>query len=434
MTVEHWQLLPDLGGEEFAALKASIAENGVLIPVTYDAETNEVVDGHQRLRAVAELRTEGTPVPEPLKQLRHFGSDEERIAFVVTSNVQRRKLSSAQRRDLVAEALRRLPSLSDRRLALMSGVDGKTVAAVRDELEGRAEIPHVETRADTLGRRQPVQRLRRAPTIFVSSPHDAARAAKALQALGDDASGLISLTRAEERVRMANLARMRVEAVAGPSEHVGDGWELRTGDFREVLADMADQSVDVVVTDPPYNNDGVPLYEPLGAFALRVLKPGRLAVVYAGNLQLDREMELLVRGGLTYMWHGANVLRGRHTRVRTRMVFGQHRSVLLYSAGPYRPRTWLNDVAFAEGRGGPEERPLHPWQQALEPVRHWVRQVSEPGELIVDPFIGSGTTAVAAVMEGRHFLGCDIDPGCVETTRRRLVELAAVREDGEAGA
>jgi hypothetical protein len=148
-------------------------------------------------------------------------------------------------------------------------------------------------------------------------------------------------------------------------------------------------------------------------------------VVYAGNLQLDREMSLLEEGGLTYMWHGVNVLAGRHTRVRTRMVFGQHRSVLLYSAGPYRPRTWPNDVVFAEGRGGPEERPLHPWQQALEPVRHWVRQVSEPGELVVDPFLGSGTTAVAAVMEGRRFIGCDSDPGCVETTRRRLEELAA---------
>jgi site-specific DNA-methyltransferase (adenine-specific) len=214
---------------------------------------------------------------------------------------------------------------------------------------------------------------------------------------------------------------MRVEAAARPSEHSGETWELRTGDFREVLADLAEQSVDAVVTDPPYDNEGVPLYEPLGTFCLRVLKPGRLAVVYAGNLQLDREMSLLERGGLTYMWHGVNVLAGRHTRVRVRMVFGQHRSVLLYSAGPYRPRTWLNDVTFAEGRGGPEERPLHPWQQALEPVRHWVRQVSEPGELIVDPFLGSGTTAVAAVMEGRRFIGCDIDPGCVETTRRRLL-------------
>ncbi len=77
---------------------------------------------------------------------------------------------------------------------------------------------------------------------------------------------------------------------------------------------------------------------------------------------------------------------------------------------------------------------MHPWQQALEPVRHWIRQVSETGELIVDPFIGSGTTAVAAVMEGRRFIGCDIDAGCVETTRRRLVELAARSENDEAGA
>ena len=242
MADDHWQLLPDLVGDDYLALKTSIAESGVLIPLVYDAETNELVDGHQRARAVAELRAEGTAVAEPMKQLRHFGSDEERIAFVVSSNVQRRKLSSAQRRDLVAEALRRLPSLSDRRLALMSGVDGKTVAAVRGELVGRAEIPHVETRADTLGRQQPARRLRPASTIFVSSPRDASRAAKALQALGDDASGLIVLTRAEERVRMANLTRMRVEAAMGPSEHTGEAWELRTGDFREVLADLADQS------------------------------------------------------------------------------------------------------------------------------------------------------------------------------------------------
>ena len=134
-------------------------------------------------------------------------------------------------------------------------------------------------------------------------------------------------------------------------------------------------------------------------------------------------MELLAKGGLTYMWHGVNVLPGLHTKVHVRKVNGRHRSVLLYSAGPYEPRRWVHDLVFAEGRGGPDERPLHPWQQAVEPVRHWIRQVSEPDELIVDPFLGSGTTAVAAVLEGRRFLGCDIDPACVETTRRRLEQL-----------
>ena len=365
-------------------------------------------------------------VPEYPKQMLRSKSDDDRAAFVLAANLFRRHLTREQRAEVVTRL--RAEGWSLRRIGEAVGVEEITV---RRDLEGATFVaPERIEGADR--KTYPARRPR--STIFVSSPRDAARAAKALQALGDDASGLIGLTRAEERVRIANLTRMRVEAAAGPSEHSGEAWELRTGDFQEVLADLADRSVDSVVTDPPYNNDGVPLYEPLGAFALRVLKPGRLAVVYAVHLQLDREMELLTRGGLTYMWHGANVLNGLHTKVRTRMVFGQHRSVLLYSAGPYRPRKWLNDVAFAEGRGGPQERPLHPWQQALEPVRHWIRQASEPGELIVDPFFGSGTTAVAAVMEGRRFIGCDIDPGCVETTRRRLVELAARPENDEAGA
>ena len=429
MADDRWQLLPDLTEEEFRALKADIAAQGILVALVIDEDTGEVIEGHHRLKAWTELRAEGVKVPDYPKQVVRFANDDDRVAFVLAANLFRRHLTREQRAEVVARL--RAEGWSLRRIGETVGVSHPTVLG---DLKIGKDLPISEP--DRVERKgggtYPARRPR--PTIFVSSPRDAARAAKALQALGDDASGLIGLTRAEERARMANLARIRAEAGAGPSEHTGDTWELRTGDFRDALADLADQCVDACCTDPPYDAEGVPLYEPLGAFALRVLKPGRLAVVYAGHLQLDREMELLTRGGLTYMWHGVNVLAGRHTRVRTRMVFGQHRSVLLYSAGPYQPRSWLNDVAFAEGRGGPEERPLHPWQQALEPVRHWVRQVSEPGELIVDPFIGSGTTGVAAVMEGRRFIGCDIDPGCVETTRRRLVELDAGRENGEAGA
>jgi hypothetical protein len=430
MTGGRWQVLPPLSDDEFASLKADIAAQGVLVPVVFDAETREVIEGHHRLRAWTELRAEGAKVPDYPKQTLRFKSDEDRLAFVVAANLFRRHLTREQRADVVARL--RAEGWSLRRIGEVVGVDDKTVRNDLTEIAEKSAIDLPERVERKGGGTYPA---RRPPaTIFSQTDRDADRAARALMALDDNASGLIGLSRAEERARMANLERMRADAAQGPSQHTGKAWELRTGDFREVLADLADGSVDAVVTDPPYNNDGVPLYEPLGVLAARVLKAGRLAVVYAGHLQLDREMALLQRGGLTYMWHGANVLRGRHTRIRTRMVFGQHRSVLLYSAGPYRPRGWLNDVAWAEGRGGPEERPLHPWQQALEPVRHWVRQVSQPGELIVDPFLGSGTTAVAAVMEGRRFLGCDIDPGCVGTTRRRLVELAGREKDDEAGA
>jgi site-specific DNA-methyltransferase (adenine-specific) len=388
--------MPALSKDEFAALKADIGTQGVLVPVVIDEDTGEVIEGHHRLKAWTELRAAGVKVPDYPKQVVRFANDDDRVAFVVAANLFRRHLTREQRAEV--EARLRAEGWSLRRIGEAVGVSHPTVLG--DLKIGKdLPIPKPERVERKGGGTYPSRRPR--PTIFVQSNRDAARAVKALQALGDDATGLLGLTRAEERARTTNLA---------------------------------DQSVDAIVTDPPYDAEGVPLYEPLGAFALRVLKPGRLAVVYAGHLQLDREMELLARGGLTYMWHGVNVLNGLHTKVRTRRIFGQHRSVLLYSAGPYRPRSWLNDVVFAEGRGGPQERPLHPWQQALEPVRHWIRQVSEPGELVVDPFLGSGTTAVAAVLEGRRFIGCDIDPGCVETTRRRLVELAARPENDEAGA
>ena len=84
---------------------------------------------------------------------------------------------------------------------------------------------------------------------------------------------------------------------------------MRCGDLREVLADLPDHLVDAIVTDPPYDEEGIPLYEDLGRLAARVLKPGRLAAVYCGHLHLDEEMGLLAQGGLTYMWHGAGAVR-----------------------------------------------------------------------------------------------------------------------------
>jgi site-specific DNA-methyltransferase (adenine-specific) len=160
------------------------------------------------------------------------------------------------------------------------------------------------------------------------------------------------------------------------------------------------------------------------------LKPGRLAAIYCGHMSFPEEIRLLEAGGLTYVWHGVNLLPGRHSRIHGRMVNGKHRSVLLLSAGPFRPRRWIHDTFFAEGRGGPDTRPLHPWQQAVEPMAHWVRMTSEPGEVVFDPCCGSGTTGVAALTEGRRFLGGDLDPAYVETTRRRLVELAETSTGG----
>ena len=51
MAADRWQLMPDLTEDEYAALKADIAAQGVLVPIVFDADTGKVIEGHHRLRA-----------------------------------------------------------------------------------------------------------------------------------------------------------------------------------------------------------------------------------------------------------------------------------------------------------------------------------------------------------------------------------------------
>ena len=425
-----WQLLPPLTADEYEALKADIAVHGIRVPIVVDAETGKVLDGHHRLRAFEELRAAGAKVADYPRQVVRLADDDERAEFVLAANLFRRHLTKTQRQELVASLREKGWSL--RRIGEAVNVSHE---AVRTDLAGVKNLtPGTEEPAQVVGKDAKSYPAKRPPSLFVTSRRDEGRARAALAALPEGAAPT-SLLRAEERAREAGY-RERREAADVAARLAGPSYELRVGDLREVWDDVPDGSIDAIVTDPPYSEEFVALYEDLGRLAARVLKPGRLAAVYCGHMHLDEEIRLLQEGGLTYCWHGVNVLPGRHTKIRTRMVNGRHRSVVLMSAGGYEPRKWLHDTFIAEGRGGPDTRPLHPWQQAVEPVVHWVQMVSEPGEVVMDPFLGSGTTAVAAVGAGRRFLGGDIEAGNVATARERLDSEKAASEsppaaDGE---
>ncbi|MGD0983214.1 MAG: DNA methyltransferase [Acidimicrobiales bacterium] len=415
IAINPWQVLPALSDEEFAQLKADIAQRGVAVPVVVDADTGLVIDGVHRVRAWEELRKEGTRVPDYPREVHRFASDEERLSFSVAANLFRRHLTRTQRADVVAR-LREM-GWATRRIAGVMSVHHTTV--VRDlEIGAGAPFSGPERIERQGGGTYPARRPKAVPAIVVRSARDEARARAALAALGDEAPGT-DLRRAEEKARLAALARRRAEEV--PSKVDGPGWEIRTGDFREVLADIPDQSVDAIVTDPPYNVEGVPLYSDLSAFAARVLKPGRLCIAYCGKMALPEHFERLGEH-LEYVWTGAIFLPGRHTIFRQKMIFGRWRPVAFFSAGQYEIRTTIVDALWAEGSG---EKSLedHPWRQAVEPVRRLVEMATMPEELVLDPFLGSGTTAEACATSRRRLIGADVDPGAVALAFERLRQL-----------
>lgn len=69
------------------------------------------------------------------------------------------------------------------------------------------------------------------------------------------------------------------------------------------------------------------------------------------------------------------------------------------------------------------EKTEHPCQFPVELVRRVILATSDPGDLVIDPFMGSGTTAVAATLERRNFTGFETDAGYVEIAHSRLANL-----------
>lgn len=70
-----------------------------------------------------------------------------------------------------------------------------------------------------------------------------------------------------------------------------------------------------------------------------------------------------------------------------------------------------------------KDKRYHPTQKPTELVQTLLEMFSEPGQVICDPFLGSGTTAIAAVNTGRHYIGYEIDPGYFQICCDRLDEV-----------
>lgn len=122
-----YQLLPPLSDEEYEALKESIRQEGIHIPVEVDEDGN-ILDGHHRARIALEL---GIEYPT---NVRVGLTEVQKRSLSRTLNTQRRHLSQAQKRMVIADELRENPSDSNNAIAKRLGVSDSTVGIVRSTL------------------------------------------------------------------------------------------------------------------------------------------------------------------------------------------------------------------------------------------------------------------------------------------------------------
>jgi len=407
-----YQVLPDLPPEEFADLKADIEEHGLRYPPVVD-ENGTTIDGHQRRRALEELGRDYHTIVLPPGL-----SDADKRTEARRLNLLHRQVSQEQRRGLIADQLKDTPDWADNRIAAVIGVSDHTVAAVRGELEANFAIAKLEAHEGADGR----LRAKRRPIEIAKNRHDRQVTQRLLgqcdpTILPAEVLDVRGLGKAVNRQGRAANGEAEGDATVGTAT-------LLLGDFREKGAAIADASVDLIFCDPPYTQEWLPNWVDLGEFAARVLRREALCVTYLGNTTcleaidgLRQHLRLHIAGALWTPGPRAKLF-SLNVYIRCKPLFFWTRRDFVLGSQP-----WFFNGFESERL----TKTYHRWQQGIAPARYYIETLTRPGDLVVDPFLGGGTTGVAALQLGRSFVGIEIDAVAMATATARIREAEAAR-------
>lgn len=217
------------------------------------------------------------------------------------------------------------------------------------------------------------------------------------------------VTRAPHREEM----KLRGESIIGLSDSI----QLYHGDFLTDYKKIPEESVDCIITDPPYVKEWLDNYAAFAEASAYVLKPGGFLISYVGHIHLDRILSDMT-SYLDYFWIMTLIHSGTTSAVHSRSVQCGFKPILVMNKPPrVQPKRYFNDVIKGSGK----EKDAHEWQQGEEELRQIFEPFTDPGDIVLDPFMGSGTVLSMAKKMNRRAMGWDINKDNVDVVRGRLV-------------
>jgi site-specific DNA-methyltransferase (adenine-specific) len=196
-----------------------------------------------------------------------------------------------------------------------------------------------------------------------------------------------------------------------------DAVTIYHGDCAEVMAALPDASVDMVLTDPPYPREFEHLYVVLADGAARVLKPGKSLLTLLGHYQLPTVMAAF-DGKLRYNWLCIQRNSGAMPRMFGPRAMVAFKPMLWYTQGMIERGPLMSDELSYVSKGITARKAMHTWGQP--PLYLPIMRLTEPNELVLDPFMGSGTNLYVAKDLGRRAIGIEIDERHCERAAMRL--------------
>lgn len=461
------EMFPPMSPDEFSALKEDIKANGQREGIwTYKGE---VIDGRNRLKACEELGIE--------PKTREWDGVGSMVAFVVSQNLKRRHLTSSQKAAIAADIEPMLAKEAKERQRAAGGNRVEKVDASKPA--SRTPAPSKQQPSKSSQAAVSVQEKVPEPGPAPQARDEAAKLtgtnskyvsdAKAVKEKAPDLfdkvkSGEITLPQAKVEIkRQAKREEMKEKekeaTAAAASPDAPPPWTVVTGDVVAELGKLAERPR-LIFADPPYN---IGIDYGTGASADLLADQAFVAwleswiALCRQKLTPDGSFWLLISDEFAAE---AGVICKRHFTLRNWIIwyetfgvncsdkFNRTKRHLFYCvvdpkkfvfnpdavSRPSARQVMYNDSRAAPGgklwddlwaiprlTGTATERiPDFPTQLPLELLRPIVRCASFPGDLVLDPFNGSGTTGVASVESNRRYFGIEKSATFADLARSRL--------------
>jgi site-specific DNA-methyltransferase (adenine-specific) len=381
------QLFPMLAGEELKELANDIHQNGLLQPIVMQGDT--LLDGRNRLAACKLASV------EPF--FMQYEGDSP-VAFIIAANLKRRHLDKGQK---IALGIEIEPYFAE---------EAKKRQAHGQTAPGRTLVENVP---------QALPRSRDQAALAVGISGKTLSAAKAIKAKSPEKfekikDGKLTIAKAKKEIKAEEDKEALEKAQQEITEEKRNNLKSVCSLYVCSCVELFEKGIrpDAVITDPPYSEGFLPVFTELAVSCAKCGVP--LVAVMSGQTYLPEVFKRLCehlkyRWTLAYLTPGGQSVQQWQAKVNTFW-----KPVLLFGEAS----EWIGDVA--SGRPNDNDKRFHRWGQSESGMADLIERLTKPGQLICDPFLGGGSTAIIALSLGRRFIGCDIDPECVEKTRQRV--------------
>jgi adenine-specific DNA-methyltransferase len=190
--------------------------------------------------------------------------------------------------------------------------------------------------------------------------------------------------------------------------------QIITGDARELVKSIEDNSVSCIFTDPIYENTED--YRWLAEIAMRVLKPNSACLAFVSTRNAARCQLAMEDTGLTYAYTLNYAIPGKPGALHLYGLYPTTTPCLLFAKGRRKASPYLPDLIWSADHCDDKFE----WSKNKKVLNRWMTSFTKPGDLIFDPFAGSGSIPVVAKETNRSFIGFEIVEKRANEARERL--------------